>query len=221
MKILIADDDPVSRSVLQITVANWGYDAVVTSDGPAALEALQADDAPPLAILDWMMPGMDGVDVCRKIREVSTGRPTYIILLTGRDRKQDLVEGLRAGADDYVTKPFNQEELQARLQVGVRVVELQRSLADRVRELEQALSQVNQLQGLLPICAYCKKIRDDKNYWQQVETYVAKRTEVKFSHGICPDCWKTVVEPELDEVSGAGPALADWGPLKEGRPPLP
>src|SRR5262249_57910928 len=100
------------------------------------------------------------------------------------------VTGLQSGANDYVTKPFDRAELQARVCVGKSVVELQRSLALRVRELEDALSQVRQLQGLLPICCYCKKIRDDRNYWQQVETYVGDHSAARFSHAICPDCLK-------------------------------
>src|SRR5439155_4831059 len=111
-----------------------------------------------------------------------------------------IVTGLQAGADDYITKPFDRGELQARLQVGRRIVELQKGLADRVRELEAALSRVRQLQGLLPICAWCKKIRDDQNYWHQVETYIGSHSDARFSHGICPDCLKTVME-KVDRAS--------------------
>src|SRR5262249_3973980 len=151
-------------------------------------KALQAPDAPKLAILDWMMPELDGVDVCRTLRAEPSAEPTYIILLTAKAEKGDIVKGLEAGADDYLTKPFDRNELRARLQVGLRMLELQKNLADRVRELEAALSNVKQLQGLIPICSYCKKIRDDKNYWQQVECYVSAHTDARFSHGICPAC---------------------------------
>jgi CheY-like chemotaxis protein len=150
---------------------------------------LQSEDRPLLAILDWGLPGMDGPEICQRIRETATSEPTYLMLLTGRNAKADLVKGLQAGANDYVTKPFDREELRARLQVGCQVVTLQQGLTARVRELEEALSQVKQLQGLLPICSYCKKIRDDRNYWQQVETYLLKHSQLRFSHGICPDCF--------------------------------
>jgi DNA-binding response OmpR family regulator len=153
-----------------------------------------------LAILDWMMPGLDGVEVCRRVRRGATATPPYLILLTAKGRREDIVTGLRSGADDYVTKPFNREELRARVQVGIRIVELQHSLADRVKALEEALTRVKQLQGLLPICSYCKKIRDDRNYWQQVENYISEHSEAQFSHSICPDCYEGRVKPELDQL---------------------
>ncbi|MEO0248372.1 MAG: response regulator [candidate division WOR-3 bacterium] len=200
MKILIADDDAISRRVLEATLRKRGYEVIVSCDGTEAWKVLQSEEAPPLAILDWMMPGLDGIEVCRKVREVFSPTPTYIILLTARGQKEDIVAGLEAGADDYITKPFDRGELLARVQVGERVVQLQRNLADRVRELEDALSQVKQLQGLLPICSYCKKIRDDQDYWEQVEDYISKHTEVQFSHGICPDCYEQHVKPKLEQL---------------------
>ena len=200
MKILIAEDDPVSRRVLEATLTKWGYEVTTTSNGSEAWEALVAAQAPKLAILDWMMPEIDGVEICRRARERPGPGPLHIILLTARGRKEDVIAGLQAGADDYITKPFDHEELLARVQVGVRIVELQTILATRVAELEEALVRVRQLRGLLPICSYCKKIRDDQNYWQQVEQYVTTHSEVQFSHGICPDCYRKVVEPQLDQA---------------------
>jgi DNA-binding response OmpR family regulator len=195
MRVLIADDELVSRRHLEAALVSFGYDVVVTKDGQEAWQALR-DEAPRLAVLDWMMPGMDGIEICRKVRETAGIRPAYIILLTVKG-EEHLVEGLRAGADDYITKPFDAAELEARLQVGARVTELQIKLADRVRELEDALSQVKQLRGLLPICSYCKKVRDDKNYWQQVESYIEENSEAKFSHGVCPDCYEKFLKPQL------------------------
>ena len=137
MRILIAEDDPISRRVLQSTLDKWGYEVLVCSDGLEAWEAFQSNDAPAMAILDWMMPGIDGIDLCRRVRESPNLDSTYILLLTAKDGTEDLVEGLKAGANDYVTKPFDRAELQARVSVGQRMVELQSQLADRVEELKR------------------------------------------------------------------------------------
>ena len=198
MKILIAEDDPVSRRVLEATLVKWGYEVVVTYDGVEACAGLQKDDAPHLAILDWMMPGLDGVEVCRRVRQIARAVPTYIILLTAKSGKEDIVTGIEAGANDYLTKPFNREELRVRIRVGVQMIELQTTLAERVAELEEALAHVKQLHGILPICSYCKKIRDDQNYWQKVESYITENSEAQFTHSICPGCYADVVQPQLD-----------------------
>jgi DNA-binding response OmpR family regulator len=166
----------------------WGYDVPVKTNGKQAWEAIQEPDPPLLLILDWLMPEMDGVEICREARLHPSLRSAYIILLTSRGSKEDIVKGLEAGADDYITKPFDHGELRARLRVGSRVVQLQSALAERVSELEEAITRVKQLQGLLPICCYCKKIRDDGNYWHRVESYIADHANVRFSHGICPEC---------------------------------
>ena len=203
MRILVAEDSSVSRFLLETSLKKWGHEPVTTVDGTAAWEALQRDDAPALAILDWMMPGMDGVEVCRRARARKDARPLYIILLTARTDRQDTVDGLGAGADDFVTKPFDAAELRARVSVGVRVVELQGELAARIADLERALARVDQLHGILPICSYCKKVRNDSDSWQQVEAYVSAHSAVRFSHGVCPECVKTVLQPELDELRRA------------------
>lgn len=208
MKILIAEDDAVSRRALEGALRPCGCELVVAGDGAEAWEVLRAPDAPRLAVVDWMMPHLDGLELVRRVRTHSPALPAYLIMLTCRDSREDLIRGLGAGADDYVTKPFHQDELRARVQVGLRVVELQSALAGRVRELEDALSRVKRLQGLLPICSYCKKIRNDDNYWQQVEAYISERSEAEFSHGICPGCFTQFVEPELGRLRA------------ESRPPL-
>lgn len=196
MRILIAEDDAVSRRVLETALRKWGHEVRAACDGRAALEAIQ-EEPPPLAILDWMMPEINGLEVCRQVRSRPDTESTYIILLTAKGRKEDRIAGLQSGADGYLTKPFDHGELHARLQVGQRILALQQKLAERVRELEDALSRVKLLGGLLPICGYCKKIRDDTNYWQQVEGYISSHSEARFSHGICPQCMESVVKPEL------------------------
>ncbi len=205
MNILIAEDDAVSRRLLEATLARWGYGVVATCDGAQAWDILQRPDAPRLAILDGMMPGLDGVEVCRRVRARGDAQPAYLILLSARQETSDLVMGLYAGADDYITKPFQREELRARVLVGVRVLQLQEALAARVAELGEALARVKQLQGLVPICSYCKKIRDDNNYWQQVEAYLGEHAAARFSHGICPDCWEHVVRPQVSQLAAPKP----------------
>jgi sigma-B regulation protein RsbU (phosphoserine phosphatase) len=204
VKVLIAEDDAVSRRMLQVHLTRWGYQVVVATDGAEAWRVLQNGDPPKLAILDWMMPVMDGIEVCRRVREAPRPSPTYVIILTARGGSEDIVRGFEAGTDDYITKPFNGEELRARVQVGARILGLQTSLADRVSELEDALAGVRHLQGLLPICCYCKKIRDDQNYWQQVESYISSHSEAQFSHGVCPECFEKLVKPELNKLAADG-----------------
>jgi len=198
MKILIAEDEAASRLVLETTLKRWNYDVVSTVDGNEAWDALKEDDAPQLAILDWMMPNMDGVEVCRLVRSEPRLQNLYLIMLTALDTADNIVEALDAGANDYIAKPFDHKELRARIRVGMRVVELQNALAERVRELEDSIAREKRLQGLVPICSYCKNIRDDQNYWQRVERYIEEHTGAAFSHSICPDCYEKIVQPELD-----------------------
>jgi len=197
MRILVAEDDPISRRLLDGRLSRQGHDIVLTEDGLEAWATLERDPSIPLAILDWMMPGLTGPEVCERVRSRETIQPVYLILLTARSARQDMVSGLNSGADDYITKPFDFDELGARVQVGERVVRLQQSLTERVRQLEAALADVKLLQGLLPICLYCKRIRDDRNYWQQVDQYIGQHSGAKFSHGVCPDCYEGVVRPEI------------------------
>jgi DNA-binding response OmpR family regulator len=202
MRLVIADDDQVTAEILARTLRRWQYEPLVTSDGAAAWEALRQDPSPTLAILDWMMPGMDGPEICRRVRQEAPLANMYLILVTAREARGDVIAGLDAGADDYIIKPFDTDELRARVAVGVRVLALQERLAERVEELQTALANVKQLRGLLPICSYCKRIRGDDQYWQQVEGYIAEHSDAQFSHGICPACFKTV-SAELDEAAKA------------------
>jgi CheY-like chemotaxis protein len=200
LKVLVADDDVVTRCLLESTLKSWEYEVCVATDGADALRLMEDGPRPDIALLDWVMPEKDGPEICRIIRSKPQTATVYIILLTGLGGRQNIIQGLEAGADDYITKPFDREELHARLEVGRRIVELQSSLAERVQQLEDALARVKQLQGLVPICSYCKKIRNDRNYWQRLESYLGDHSEAQFSHGICPDCYDKIVKPELDNL---------------------
>ena len=187
MKILIAEDDHISRKILQTILTKQGNDVTAAEDGLKALEALKKE-TPDILITDWMMPDLDGLQLSRRVRALDLPSYVYIILLTALTEKQRIIEGLDAGADDYITKPYDKTELMARVRAGERVIQLERTLRDKNAALSDALAQVRQLKGIVPICIHCKKIRNDENYWQQVEVYVADHTEADFSHSICPQC---------------------------------
>ena len=190
MRILIAEDDFTSRNMLAAVLKKGGHEVVETVDGSEAWDELQKLDAPKLAILDWMMPEMDGLEVVRRVRAVQSSQPPYIIMLTTKDEKADIVAGLDAGADDYLAKPFDIGELRARVEVGRRIAEMQERLAAQVQELRQTLEHIKTLQGILPICSFCKKIRDGQGYWDQVEAYISRYSDAQFSHSVCPECMK-------------------------------
>jgi len=175
VRALIADDDRMSTKMLEAALRRWNFDVATVHDGDEAWRALAAAEDATLAILDWMMPGLDGPEICRRVRADAAHPPIYILLLTSRAARADVVEGLDAGADDYLVKPFDPDELRARVGVGRRMLD--------------ALTRVIQLSGLLPICSYCKRVRSDDNYWTQVESYITEHSNAVFSHGICPTCF--------------------------------
>ena len=203
LQVLVADDEPVSRTVVGAMLKKAGYVVHYAPDGEQAWQRLDSAAPPGIALLDWEMPGLQGPEVIERIRSKQSQTPTYIILLTSRDSSADIVRGLRAGADDYVTKPANEDELIARVNVGARVVNLQAALGDRVRSLEEALANVKALQTLLPMCAYCKSIRNDQNYWEKVETYFTQHSGVSFTHSYCPTCYDRFVRPQLEALEDA------------------
>jgi sigma-B regulation protein RsbU (phosphoserine phosphatase) len=191
---LVADDDRVTATVLAASLRRWNFDVSMAHNGEDAWRIVCGATTPSLAILDWMMPGLDGVALCSRIRQRPEYSHMYVILLTSRDSSADIVVGLEAGADEYLVKPFDPNELRARVQTGTRVLSLQNRLVDKIAALEEALANVKQLRGLLPMCCYCKSIRNDGDYWQQLETYIADHSDAEFSHGICPTCLVRVQE---------------------------
>jgi sigma-B regulation protein RsbU (phosphoserine phosphatase) len=186
MKILVAEDDAVSSLVLTAQLRKLGYE-VITADNGRDGWYLYRRQGPRIVITDWMMPVIDGLELTRMIRNDPRAMYTYVIILTALGGKGSYVEGMNAGADDFVTKPFDVDTLNARLRVAERVLSLQ--------------AEVNQLQGLLPICAYCKRIRDEKNAWQPLESYVAVRADTSFSHTTCPECRKREQAESVESIA--------------------
>ncbi|MCB9769627.1 MAG: response regulator [Candidatus Omnitrophica bacterium] len=211
VRLLLADDDRPTRIMLRQRISDWGYEIEEADNGQSALEILTGDDPPRMAVLDWIMPGLDGVEVCQRVASRSDTPFIYTILLTRRSEKEDLVQALDSGAHDFLTKPVDINELRSRLDVGRRLIEADQAVrtAEKEKErviveLQQALSHIKTLSGLLPICAHCKKIRDDQGYWTQLEQYIHENSDASFSHSICPECAKEHfpdLYPELEEHS--------------------
>jgi sigma-B regulation protein RsbU (phosphoserine phosphatase) len=189
VKILTVDDDAVSRAVLRQALHRLNHDMIEAEDGEQAWEKLQAEPVR-VVVSDWMMPRSDGLELCRRIRAGRAKDYTYFILLTSRDATEaNQRAAADAGVDDFLTKPLDLPELWMRLRVAERILGY--------------TTQVRQLEELLPICSYCKKIRDDQNYWQQMEGYINERTGSEFSHSVCPDCYTSVIVPQLEEINAA------------------
>jgi sigma-B regulation protein RsbU (phosphoserine phosphatase) len=187
LKILAVEDDPVARKILVQALRRLGYDDVSEArDGAEALALLEKEPAR-VIVSDWIMPGMDGLALCRQIRARVKSEYVYFILLTSREADiENQREATEAGVDDFLVKPLDLQELWMRLRVAERIL--------------RYATQVQQLEAFLPICSYCKKVRDDQNYWQQIEGYINARTGSEFSHSVCPDCYKQVILPELEAL---------------------
>lgn len=191
MKILAAEDDPVLLRVLVQTLRKLGHEVVEAADGRAAWAALQASPVR-IVVSDWMMPGLDGLELCRRIRARESPDYIYFILLTVQDATaENKRKAADAGVDDFLVKPLNPVDLWLRLRVAERII--------------HSATRISQLEGLLPICSYCRKVRNDHNYWQQIEGYVREHTGARLSHSICPDCYERVVIPQL-KSAGIRPA---------------
>lgn len=174
MQVLIADDEPTTLKLIANLISELGHAPVLAQSGDEALRILSGPKSPRIAVLDWVMPGLSGLELCREIRKTESLVEKYIILVTVRDEPDDLIRGLDAGANDYITKPFNRGELRARVNVGLKTIQL--------------LDEVKELRELVPICCVCKKIRDEKSFWHTVEEYFGRRSNLQFTHGICTSC---------------------------------
>ncbi len=178
--ILVIDDQPANLKVLLYSLEQYNFEVRIAENGESALKILNNFE-PNLILLDVMMPGLNGFDTCRKIKDNPDTADIPVIFMTALDSLEDKVAGFDAGGVDYITKPFQQVEVIARVNTHI-------ALNQQKHELQQALAEVKKLSGFLPICSHCKKIRDDKGYWQQVEQYISEHSEALFSHSICDDC---------------------------------
>ena len=186
MQILAVEDDPVARRVLRQPLTKLGHEMVEAEDGEAALDAMARENFR-VIVSDWLMPNMDGLEFCRRVRERPAEDYVYFILLTGRlASAENEREAADAGVDDFLSKPLDMNELWMRLRVAERILKF--------------ATQVRMLEAFLPICSYCKKVREDSNYWTQIESYINTRTGTNFSHSVCPDCYERVVVPELEKL---------------------
>jgi DNA-binding response OmpR family regulator len=183
--ILVVDDQPANLKVLLTFLQEHDYQVYMVDSGQRALDILPKIQ-PDLILLDVMMPGVSGFEICRRMKRDEELAAIPVIFMTALDRVEDKIAGFSAGAVDYITKPFQQLEVLARIKTHI-------SLRKRERELEEALEEIKTLKGILPICSYCKQIRNDAGYWQQVEEYISEHSEAMFSHGVCPTCYKKVM----------------------------
>lgn len=204
-QILAVDDTPGNLQVLSEVLLAEGYQVRVAVNGEAALASVAAAK-PDLILLDVRMPGLTGLDVCRRLKAEEALRSIPVIFLSAAGEPEDILAGFQAGGADYVAKPFGVVELLARVRAHLEIHEARENQARLIAELQEALESVQLLSGLVPICAHCKKIRNDTGFWQRMESYIESRSMARFSHGLCPDCIPALYPdlPPPPEGSGSG-----------------
>ena len=186
--ILVVDDDPDIRLATARVLDKAGYSVAEAENGTEALGLIH-ETRPDLVLLDVVLPDMDGYEVCRRIKTDQHLKGTYVLMVSGtRTASDDQSAGLEIGADGYINRPLPNREILARTQAMFRIVHAERERDRLIGELQEALAKIKTLSGLLPICSYCKKIRDEKGYWNQVEVYIQKHSDADFSHSICSEC---------------------------------
>lgn len=196
-RMLVADDDPDVLLLFTVLLEDEGYEVYEATTGKGCLDAARLYH-PDIVLLDVMLPDMPGVEVCRQIKADSGLQGTFVILASGaRISSEYQAEGLNCGADGYFVKGITNREFLARIHSLVRIKQAEDALHEKEEEqrklisaLQKALAEIRTLKGLIPICASCKKIRDDEGYWNHVEIYISKHTDAVFSHGVCPECAK-------------------------------
>lgn len=188
MKVLVAEDEYTTRLMIQVCLEKWGYRVDSVADGKEAWDILKKENGPEVAILDWEMPEIDGVELCRRIKAMDRESPIHVIMLTARDSRSDMLQGFDAGADDYITKPFNDDELRARIRVAERIVRIQFSLYESLEELREALDLVESLQSNVLVCKKCQRLEGDDGRWRQLKELTDEDMDFRFRTVACPDC---------------------------------
>lgn len=198
LRILVVDDDAFTRVALESVIKGAGWAPVAMEDPEMAYEMLVGPDAPPIALIDWQMPTLSGLELCRRVRQAAPSARPYLIFVTSNSTSNDIVTGLDAGADGYMTKPIAADELQARVRAGLRMIALQDELRTRLEKAEAESARTKPLRELLPMCVYCRRIRDDEEHWSSLERYLTEQLDVRFTHGFCPTCYVHHVLPDLE-----------------------
>ena len=195
-KILVVDDNAANIDVMLQFLEPLGYELAIATSGEKALRV--ADHfQPDLILLDVMMPKMDGYETCRRLKQPPLSLKAPVIFVTAKKETEDIVKGFNCGGVDYVSKPFRQEEVASRIETHLRLRHMITVQAELIAQLRHARGEIKTLSGLLPICSYCKKIRDDGGYWHQIEAYIDQHSDAQFSHGLCEAC-AAKHYPELD-----------------------
>ena len=187
--VLIIDDSPTNLRILLKYLKTSGFDVIIAESGEKGLSELEKS-LPDIILMDVMMPGIDGFETCKRLKEKEESNDIPVIFMTSLSEVSDKIKGFGAGAVDYITKPFKQEEVLLRLNTHLTIRRQKIEILRQKKELEKALAEIKVLKGLLPICSNCKKIRDDQGHWEPIEVYIRNHSEAKFSHGICPICAK-------------------------------
>ncbi len=192
MKVLVVEDDEVSLRGIAAAIRALGHEVLTAGDGSEALTRVRCEKIG-VIVSDWKMPVLDGLALCRSVRVESEDYIYFILLSATEASDENYTAALNAGVDDFLTKPLSKRELVGRLHVAERILKF--------------TNQVHQLESFLPICSHCRRVRDDRNYWQKIESYINERTGTQFSHGVCPDCYETHLVPQLRRLGIEPPPL--------------
>jgi CheY-like chemotaxis protein len=206
VKLLIAEDDRMSSRLMQAVLKDLDLEILTAVDGQEALDAIE-DESPAMIMLDWMLPGVSGLEICQKVRQRNLAERPYIVMVTFRDKGDDVVAAFEAGADDYITKPIHPRQLLARVTGALRLVLREHALVHEQAALQTALASLRNMPPLVPICSCCRRVSDGEDNWLSADRYLSVRAGVQFTHGLCPTCAPRLMEPKRRTENG----MPDFG----------